>query len=72
MEFNGSDGQLLKANVISSGALLLALGTSVIQASQFVNVDFQVPFVFFNRISLLAHASPHRENITAYYVTLKW
>ena len=46
MEFNGSDGQLLKANVISSGALLLALGTSVIQASQFVNVDFQVPFAF--------------------------
>ena len=47
MEFNGSDGQLLKANVFSNRALLLSIGTSVIQASQFVNVDFQVPFVFF-------------------------
>ena len=46
MEFNGSDGQLLKANVFSNRALLLSIGTSVIQASQFVNVDFQVPFVF--------------------------
>ena len=55
---------LIKINLQT---LLLALGTSLKQLSQFVNVFFQ--FDFYIRVSPLAPASTCRENLTSVYDT---